>query len=150
MELTGTYTFDAPQDAVWEVMMDPQAIANALPGVDKMDAIEGEEDAWSVTAKIGFAAVSGTYSGTVRMSEQSPPQQYRLTVQGEGQQSIINGTALITLKPEDGGEKTELLWEAEAAITGKLARIGQRLVKAAANMMSKQFFKALEEQVTAN
>ncbi len=148
MNLDGQYTFDAPQDTVWQVLMDPDAIAQALPGVDKLIPIDGEPDAWHADAKIKIATVSGTYSGTIRMSEQNPPTQYRLTVAGEGQNSIINGTALISLAPNtDDNNKTEITWEAEANISGKLAGIGQRLVGAAANMMSKRFFNDLASQI---
>ena len=32
VRLEGTYTFEAPREVVWEVLMDPHAIAKALPG----------------------------------------------------------------------------------------------------------------------
>ena len=149
MELSGQYIFETDQDTVWNLLMDPQAIANALPGVDKLDPIEGEENAWRANAKLGIAAISGRYSGTVRMSEQNPPEQYRLTVNGQGQQSIIDGSALITLSYDEEHQRTVLEWEAEANISGKLIRIGQRVVKSAANLMSRQFFGALAEQIEA-
>src|SRR5690606_5936201 len=122
-------------------------IARALPGVEAMIPVEGEENAWRAEAKIGIAAINGRYVGFVRMSEQSPPNQYRLTVNGEGQQSIINGTALITLTHDADTQQTLLNWQADANISGKLASIGQRVIKAAAGMLSKQFFGAVANQL---
>lgn len=147
MELSGNFTFNADQETVWQLLMDPNAIAQALPGVDQLDPLEGEENAWRAEAKIGIAAVSGRYAGIVRMSEQQPPTQYRLTVSGEGQQSIISGSALISLSYDEEAKQTLLDWKAEANISGKLASIGQRVIKAAANMMSKQFFGGLARQL---
>jgi carbon monoxide dehydrogenase subunit G len=147
MEITGNYLFDADQETVWTLLMNPDAIAKALPGVQEMVPIEGETNAWRAAAKIGIASVSGTYTGIVRITEMSPPNTYRLTVGGEGQQSVINGTALMTLTYDPEQKKTIVSWDAEANISGKLASIAQRLVKAAAGLMSKQFFGALAKQL---
>ena len=150
MDLSGTYTFDVEREALWKVLMDPRAIAEALPGVDELVSIEGEEYAWRADAKISVATVNGAYAGTVRLSEISPPNQYRLTVDGEGQQSIINGSALITLDYDEATKQTTLHWQAESAISGKLAGIGQRLIKAAATMLSKRFFSSLAKQIPSS
>jgi carbon monoxide dehydrogenase subunit G len=149
MELSGTYSFEADIETVWNLMMDPQAIANALPGVEELVPIEDEPDAWRANAKLKVAAITGSYAGTVRMSEKNPTTSYRLTVKGDGQQSVIDGTALITLSSAVDNKKTDLTWDAEANISGKLAGIGQRLIKATANLMSKQFFNGLAKQLPA-
>lgn len=147
MKFTGDFTFNADQQTVWEILMDTRAIAHALPGVEVLIPVEGEPDTWRADAKIGIASISGMYSGKIRMSEQQPPHQYRLTVSGEGQQSIINGTALLYLHYDEIQNKTLLTWEAEASISGKLASIGQRVISPAVRMMSSQFFKALDKQI---
>jgi len=147
MNLSGSYTFNADQQTVWSLLTNPDAIAKALPGVDKLDPIEGESDAWRATAKIGISIVSGTFSGTVRMTDLQPPTSYRLNVAGEGQQSVINGFANIVLAPAADPAKTTLNWTAEANISGKLAGIGQRLLTPAANMMANQFFQGLAKQL---
>jgi carbon monoxide dehydrogenase subunit G len=147
MKLSDTYTFDADQDTVWRLLMDPAAIAKAMPGVDKLTPIDGETNAWRATAKIGIAAVNGTYSGMVRLSEITAPTQYRLSVNGEGQQSFIGGTALLTLHYDSDQKKTILDWDADANISGKLASIAQRLIVAAASMLGKQFFRGIASQL---
>ena len=147
MKLADTYAFDADQDTVWQLLMDPAAIAKAMPGVDQLTPIDGEPNAYRATAKIGIAAVNGTYSGVVRLSEITAPTQYRLTVNGEGQQSFIGGTALLTLRYDPDQKKTILTWDADANISGKLASIAQRLVVAAATMLSKQFFRGIASQL---
>ncbi|NJO84182.1 MAG: hypothetical protein HC828_16255 [Blastochloris sp.] len=99
MQIQGSYTFEYDQQAVWNILMNPDAIAKAIPGVKEMVPLEGETYAWRAIAKIGVASVSGTYSGIIRMTEIEAPDRYRLTAEGEGQQSVINGTALITMQP---------------------------------------------------
>jgi carbon monoxide dehydrogenase subunit G len=147
LKLSGNFTFDAEPGAVWTVLMNPDAIASALPGVNGLVPIEGETHAWRATAKLGIASVSGSYTGTVRMSDIEAPTQFVLTVSGEGQQSIINGSAHLHLADSPDAGKTLLTWEAEANISGRLASIAQRLIVAAASLLSKQFFQGLEKQI---
>ena len=147
VKISDTYAFKADQQAVWQLLMNADAIAKALPGVDHLVPIEGESNYWRATAKIGIAAVSGTYRGTVRMSELTPPNSYRLTVNGEGQASIINGSALLTLSFDSAKESTMVTWTADATVSGRLASVGQRLVTAAANMLARQFFRRLARQL---
>jgi uncharacterized protein len=147
MKLTDSFVFNADQEAVWNLLMDIDAIAAALPGVEKMHPVEGQPGSWKTTAKLGVANISGMYSGTVTMSELEPPTHYRLTVSGEGQASIINGSALLTLtyQPDEG--VTIVSYDADAHLTGKLASIGQRLIAPAAKMLAKMFFGNLAKQL---
>jgi uncharacterized protein len=147
MNLSGDYTFNAPQETIWSLLMDPDAIAEALPGVDKLVPVEGEAFTWTARAKVNVATVNGLYMGTIRMSDQVAPTQYRLTVNGEGQQSIIGGTVVFNLAYDEDQQVTHIAWDAEANISGKLARVGQRVIKAAAHLMSTRFFKGLEKQL---
>jgi carbon monoxide dehydrogenase subunit G len=147
MKLDGTFVFNHDQHTVWDILMSTQAIANALPGVEELIPIENEVNAWRATAKIGIAAISGSYTGIVRISEKNQPNQYRISVSGEGQQSIIKGSALISLTYDEQAHQTLLTWEAEADISGKLARVGQRVIKPAATLMSNKFFQGIANQI---
>lgn len=147
MKLDGSYRFREAREQVWATLMDPDAIAGAIPGVEEFLPLEGEENAWQAIAKVSMAAVSGRFTGTVRLSEIEAPDSFRLTVSGEGQGSIISGSVLMKLEDGAAGKGTTLHWDADANISGKLARIGQRLIKAAANMMSKRFFGSLARQI---
>jgi uncharacterized protein len=148
MEITGEYTFEADQQATWNLLMDTNAIAAAMPGVEELIPVEGEPGKWRANATLKIGAIGGTYSGVVSMTELDEPTKYRLTVEGEGQASIINGTAVIELAPHaEDSSKTTIQWTAEANISGKLASVGQRLIKATANMMSKRFFSELAKNL---
>jgi uncharacterized protein len=151
MEITGDYTFEADQQTTWNLLMNTDAIADAMPGVEELIPIEGETNKWRAEATLKVGSIGGTYSGTITMSEHDEPNKYRLTVAGEGQASIINGTALIELAPNsDDSSKTTIKWTADANISGKLASVGQRLIKATANMMSKRFFSALAKNLESD
>ena len=148
MEITGDYTFEADQQTTWNLLMNTDAIAAALPGVEELVPVEGETNQWRAEANLKIGSIGGTYTGVITMSEHEEPTKYRLTVAGEGQASIIQGTALIELMPNsDDSSKTTITWTADANISGKLASVGQRLIKATANMMSKRFFSELAKNL---
>ncbi len=150
MEFTGSYTLKGDIQKVWELMVDPDAIAKSVPGVKSMTAVEGEPDTWRAEAKIGFSAISGNYGGIIHMTDRKPPTSYRLNIKGEGQQSHIQGHAEISLTYDDVTGVTTVSWVAHADIAGKLARIGQRVIKAAANFLARQFFGNLAKQLDPN
>lgn len=147
MKIAGTYSFKASQSAVWDTFMNPDSIAKSLPGVERLVPIEGETDAWRVTAKIGIATVSGTYTGIVRMSDLAPHNHFRLSVDGEGQGSIIGGAVQVDLSSDTTKRLTSIAWDADANVFGRLAGVGQRLVAAAAAMLAQQFFASLARQM---
>jgi carbon monoxide dehydrogenase subunit G len=148
MQLNGSYIFDADQKTVWSTLMNPDAIAQALPGIKELVPLEGEDMAWRAAAKVNMPALNGNYAGVIRVSDVDAPNQYRLTINGEGQQSIIGGTALIKLSYNPDKKQTQLNWDGEATIsTSTPANIVQQLVGAGATMMSKQFFQGIAKQL---
>lgn len=147
MNLSGSYRFTEPRERVWATLMNPDAISAAIPGVKEFVPLAGQDFSWQAIARVSMAVVSGRFTGNISMSEIDAPESYRLSISGEGQGSIISGSVFMKLEDADGGAATTLHWVAEANISGKLARVGQRLIKAAAGMMSKRFFNGLARQI---
>ncbi len=145
MKISGSYTFDAPQDDVWALLMDPDAISQAIPGVEKFHAV-GEND-YETHLKIGLGAVSGQYTGRVTLSDIDAPTHYHMKIGGKGQRGFVNGEGTITLEPQNG--KTVVHYTGDAALGGQLAGVAQRLVEGAARTLINQGFKSLEAQLAA-
>ena len=98
MDITGSYTFNASPQRVWDVLMDPAVIASCIPGCEKLEP-EGE-DRYRARLKVALAAITGSYDGTVTLSDKTPPNSYRLTVEGQGKPGFVKGNATITLRPD--------------------------------------------------
>ena len=144
MEISGSRTFDAPQQIVWEVLTDPDTLKRTLPGCQKFEPLgDGKYD---ISMSIGIAAIKGTYSGTVQLLNEQPPDSYSLKVAAKGSVGFIDGQGDFNLATKDEG-KTELNYTGQAQVGGKIAGVGQRLVHAGANLVIGMFFKALEKEV---
>ena len=144
MEVTATYTFDAPRQRVWDLLTDPAVIAGCLPGCDSMEP--AGDDAWRATMTIGIAAITGRYEGTVRMTDRQAPERYTLNIAGRGRPGFVNGSATLTLTEEDEGARTGLAVAGRAQIGGTIARFGQRLLGGVSKMTMDRFFACLQQR----
>ncbi|MBI1994537.1 MAG: carbon monoxide dehydrogenase subunit G [Deltaproteobacteria bacterium] len=140
MKIDGRYTFKAPRDKVWEIVLDPKIIAQCMPGCEGLTAIG--PDRYEATMKIGIAAVKGTYKGKVTIKDKQPPAHYVLSGEGSGGPGFLQGDMAVDLEEQDG--QTLLKYSADAKVGGLIAGVGQRMLGGVAKMMVDQFFKKME------
>ena len=143
MDITGTYTFAASPDKVWTLMMDPAAIASCIPGCDRLEP-DGI-DRYRAAITIGMAAITGSYEGTVVISDKVEHQSYRLTVDGQGRPGFVKGDARIALRAD--GANTIVDVTGTVQMGGTIARLGQRLIGSAAKMMQDRFFACMQTKL---
>jgi carbon monoxide dehydrogenase subunit G len=145
MEISGSYTFNAPPDRVWTLLMDPAVLSSCIPGCDRFEP-DGE-DRYTVTLTVGLAAITGTYTGNVVLVDKVPPASYRLIVEGQGRPGFVKGSSAIALRPEGAATVVEVT--ATVQTGGAIARVGQRLIGGVAKMMLDRFFACLQTKVAA-
>ena len=143
MDIAGSYTFDAPPDRVWTVLMDPAAIAACIPGCERLEP-DGE-DRYKARLAVALAAITGTYDGIVMVADKAPPSSYRLIVEGQGRPGFVKGNAQLTLRGEGAQTIVEVTGTVETG--GTIARLGQRLIGGVAKMMQDRFFACLKSKI---
>jgi uncharacterized protein len=143
MDISGSYTFDAPPDRVWALLMDPAVLSSCIPGCEGFQP-EGE-NRYTVTLTVGLAAITGTYTGTVTLADIVPPTSYRLITEGKGRPGFVKGSSAITLRAEGAATIVDVAGSVETG--GTIARLGQRLVGGVAKMMMDRFFACLQSKM---
>jgi carbon monoxide dehydrogenase subunit G len=143
MHLSGAYTFKAPRDAVWNAMLDPNAIRNCMPGCK--DFKTTGEDQYEAVMSAGVGAIKGTFTGKIQLLERQQPSSYRMSVEGGGGPGRIKGSGVLTLTEQDG--QTSVSYDGHAQVAGLIASVGQRLLGVTARKLIEQFFKCMEKQV---
>jgi uncharacterized protein len=143
MDITGSYAFAAPPDRVWTLMMDPAAIASCIPGCDQL--VPDGTDRYKAAITIGMAAITGSYEGTVIISDKQEPSSYQLSVEGQGRPGFVKGDVSITLRAD--GSNTIVDLKGTVQTGGTIARLGQRLIGSAAKMMQDRFFACLQSKL---
>jgi len=138
MEMSGEQQIAAPRQKVWEALNDPEVLKQAIPGCQSIEKTADNEFTAKVKAKVG--PVNATFSGKVTLSDLNPPESYTISGEGAGGTAgFAKGGAKVRL--EDQGESTKLIYDVDAQVGGKLAQLGQRLIKSTANKYATQFFE---------
>lgn len=146
MELTGERLLPASRDRVWAALNDPEVLKRCIPGCQEIAKLSDTE----LTAKVGLSVgpVKATFTGRVTLSEIDAPNGYKIS--GEGQGGVAGfgkGSAVVKLTDDPAG--TRLTYAADAAVGGKLAQIGSRLIDGAAAKIADDFFARFAERLAA-
>jgi len=140
LKIEGSYTFNAPRQRVWDVLLDPKVMAQCMPGCESMNEVA--PDQFEAVMKVGVASVKGTYKGKVSIKDKQAPSHYVLSGQGSGGPGFMQGDVAIDL--EEAGAQTVLKYSTDAKVGGLIASVGQRMLNGVAKMMVDQFFKKVE------
>lgn len=139
MELKQSQDIPLRIDEVWAALNDAETLAKAIPGCQELNKISDTELAAKVKLKIG--PVSATFTGEVTLSELNPPHSYVISGSGKGGVAGgATGSARVELEPIDDGAATRLTYEVNAAVTGKIAQLGSRLIESTAKKLATKFF----------
>lgn len=145
MKISGSYTLPLPRERAYQIMQDPEILARAIPGCESLEKIGPDE--YRMKMKMALASLSGAFEGKVRITEQTPPESFRLVVEGSGKIGFVKGDGLLKLSPVEGG--TEVSYEGEAQVGGTMAAVGQRLIDGTAKMMIKKFLEKLAAEASS-
>ncbi|HSM54663.1 MAG TPA: carbon monoxide dehydrogenase subunit G [Candidatus Sulfomarinibacteraceae bacterium] len=145
MKLEGRYTFDAPREVVWEAFLDPEILANTMPGCEKLERVGDNEFEGEMQVRVG--PVQGVFQGTVKLSNLQAPESYRMKVSGKGPSGFLNGEGDVRL--EESEEGTVMHYSGNAQVGGRIAQVGQRLMDSSARAITKQSLDNLAQQIAA-
>jgi uncharacterized protein len=144
MVLTGQHTVNATAKQIWDMMMDPDTLARITPGITKMERIDDEN--YKAIAEVKIGPVGGAFTGNVKVSDKVEPNSFKLTVAQNSK--IGNANAILDMKLKTlSPTQTEVSFNGDVKLSGTLAVMGGRVITPVANMLTKQFFDALEEEV---
>jgi len=120
MELKGSRVISADRATVWAALNDPEVLKACIPGCTELSGSPEEGFEAKVTQKVG--PVKANFAGAVQLSDIIVEESYTI-----------------------GG--TELTYEVDAKIGGKLAQLGSRLIDSFSKKMADQFFETFQKVV---
>jgi len=145
VELTGSYAFNAPQELVWEMLLECDVLARIMPGCEKLERTG--ENAFEGRLNIRIGPVQGVFQGTVELSDLRPSHGYHILVNGRGPAGIVRGEGDLQLAPTETG--TDLSYQGSGQVSGRIASVGQRLMDSSAKAIVSQSLQNLEKQIQA-
>jgi len=146
MKLDGEYLFNGPRQELWKLVRDPDVLATALPGTQKLNKISETEYEGAMHLSIG--PMSGEFAGKLVVSNEAPPESCTLTVEGKGGPGFVKGTGHVQLSEQPEG-KTLLKYTGDLQVGGKLASTGQRMIDTVSKSMIRQGLETLDKALQA-
>jgi len=144
MELNGSRVIAADRATVWEKLNDAETLKACIPGCEELTG--SPEEGFEAVVKQKVGPVKATFKGGVTLSDVVAGESYTITGEGKGGVAgFAKGEARVRLSDAEGG--TELSYDVEAKVGGKLAQLGSRLIDGFARKMADQFFERFQEQV---
>ena len=142
MRIHGTRTLDAPNDAVFDAICDPETLLGVIPGCREIDKV-GEESHGRIALRL--PGVVGTLRTVVRLVEADRPTFGRLEGEVVGRPGTIRGWATFRLAEADG--QTTVDYEGSAELGGPLARLDGRFIEGLAGSLVGQGLGNLETRL---
>lgn len=146
MKVSGAYTVPVAREKAYALLQDPAVLAKCMPGTDELKKVGDDE--YEMKMKMAIAAISGSFTGRVKIAETHPPENFKLLVDGTGKIGFVKGEGVLTLAESAEGS-TEVSYEGDVQVGGAMAGVGQRLLDTTSKMIIKKFFEKFSE-IAAN
>jgi uncharacterized protein len=142
MKVRGAATMHAPASRVWAALRDPDVLAVAIPGCERLEVTGPDTYRFALSA--GVAWIRGRYSGDIELSDEHEPSSFVLTASGAGVPGRASTSVRIRLAPRRDG-LTELTYDADGEVGGLIAIIGAGLLGTVARRLVGDFFTAVDD-----
>lgn len=144
MEMSGSRVIAADRETVWTHLNSAETLKACIPGCEELTG--SPEEGFQATVKQKVGPVKATFNGTVTLEDVNAPESYRIVGEGKGGVAgFAKGGANVSLTEVEGG--TELSYDVDAKVGGKLAQLGSRIVNGFAKKMVDSFFERFVQVV---
>ncbi|MFA7579472.1 CoxG family protein [Castellaniella sp.] len=144
MQMQGSRQLSVSQQQAWQALNDPEVLKACVPGCESIESTA--ENTYAVVSQIKVGPVAAKFKSTIELTDIQAPDSYTLNFDGNGGAAGFGkGTARVRLSPQ--GDGTQLDYDVQATVGGKIAQVGQRLIDGVAKSMSERFFKSFDEEM---
>jgi uncharacterized protein len=143
MKVEGNTSFNAPRQVVWNVLSDPEQMAQTMPNVKSFSVQDDRH--WSADVAVPLGLGSLKMSIQFDKTEEQPPDFATLKAKGTGVGALLSMETRFELS--DAATGTDMKWQADVQIAGPIGAMGQRVIQPIVNQQVKQVLAALDKQV---
>ena len=148
MIFEGTISIEHPRDRVWDFVLDIQKFSSCMPGLDSIDQIDDTTFDGVITAKVG--PISGSFNFRSSIVDSNPKES--LTVGIDGKDSVTGSTIVANINArldEPRPTHTDMSYKADVEIKGRLAILGDMILRATTSLILDEFTKRLRNALDA-
>ncbi len=146
MKVDERFLIEAPIDAVWAFVRNPQTVAPCIPGCEAVDPISDKQ--YRSTIGVALGPIKARFNILVEITEELPPHRLVCITRGEegGKASMITATTEIKFAAQEGG-RTEISCASEVAIVGRLGKFGLGIMKKRATQLAGEFAATVQQRM---
>jgi len=147
VQLKGERMLPVRRELAWAALNDVDSLKAAVPGCESI--VPAGENAFDLVVNSAIGPVKARFKGKLQLADVNAPESYtiRFDMQG-GQAGFSRGEARVRLEAVDTNT-TQMSYDVDASIGGKLAQIGSRLVDAASATLADRFFSTFAADLAA-
>ena len=144
MIFDGKIDLDVPVDNAWDFLIDINKFSACLPGIEEVQQIDDKTFEGALVAAVG--PISGKFTFRATIVESQPPDQ--MVVRTEGTDSVtkstVNADMTVDLRKLTDN-KTQMDYKADIKIKGRLAILGDMVLRATATLILQEFTRRLHK-----
>lgn len=148
MHFEGRLSIQAPREAVWAFLTDPEAVSRCAPGLESMEILTPGEKFRAVTS-VGFGSVKVRFVNDVEWLDLDPPHAARMKAHGTAPGSAVDATTSMTLTERDGNT-TDMAWAADVNVMGSVASLAARLMGGVTKKLTAAFFDSVRKRIESS
>jgi uncharacterized protein len=137
MDISSSYTLNAPREQVWDALLDPDLLKRAIPGCESLEPTGDNQ--YALRLNVDVAGIKGVYQGAMRVLDVQKPESYRVVVDGAGAHGILHSDGVLRLQANDAGT-TDIHYSGQVQLGGPVASIGAQVASGAVSMLLKRYF----------
>ena len=146
IEIRETFQVQAPIDAVWRFVMDPDQVVACMPGAELEEAVDDHTFLGRVKVKLG--AITTSYKGRIQFTEVDE-EGHTVRMVAEGRETgggTAKGTIFSCLRALPDGQ-TEVVAEASVDLTGRVMQVGRGMIQGVSQQLFQQFVASTKERL---
>jgi carbon monoxide dehydrogenase subunit G len=144
MILDGKIDLDVPVQKAWDFLIDINRFSTCLPGIDEVKQIDDKTFDGIISATVG--PMSGKFNFRSTIVESKPPEQMVVRTEGTDSvtKSIVNADMIVDLR-SISDTKSQMDYKADIKIKGRLAILGDMVLRATATLILQEFTRRLHK-----
>ena len=144
MIFDGKIDLNVPVQQVWEFLIDINKFSTCLPGIDEVKQIDDKTFDGIISATVG--PISGKFNFRSTIIESRPPEQMVVRTEGTDSvtKSMVNADMTVDLR-SISDTKSQMDYKADIKIKGRLAILGDMVLRATATLILQEFARRLHK-----
>jgi carbon monoxide dehydrogenase subunit G len=148
MKFNGTLVITRPVEKVWEFLWDIEKLSHCIPGCQGVKTIK-EREKYELSLKDSVGPITVQFELLAEVKKLEPLKLIEIAMEGKDfKAGGVRQTMALTLSPK--GNDTQVDFETDVNVFGRLGTLGYPFVKKKAESVIKEFGDKVKSAIEAN